>query len=361
MNVALTGLPLSGKTCLFDALAGGGVDSTAHPARPDRPNRASVAVPDPRRDWLAEHYETRKVTPVHMEVLDLPGLAVGRSDLAAQNTAITEHLRRADALAYVLRAFENPRAPHPRGRIDPPADRDILFGEFLIQDLDTTLRRIEKLAKAVQKPTPEREARRRELELLERIREALESEQPIQDVARSEAERTMLRGFAFLTLKPTLSVINVGEDDASDPAAAAARWPDIPEPRVALAASIESEIARLPAEEREPFLEDMGLARLHVGDVCRTVYRALDRITFYTVGEKEVAARSVPRGATAVEAAGEVHTDMARGFIRAEVIPYDHLREAGSAKDARAAGHYRVEGRDYVVQDGDILLFHFSR
>lgn len=358
MNAVLTGLPLAGKTCLFDALSGGAVDSAANPARPDHPNAAMVVLPDPRLDWLADHYRAPKRTPVQIEFLDLPGLAPGRADLASQNTAILEYLRRADALVGVLRGFESSRVP---GRTDPKADLAVLHGEFLLSDLDITLRRIEKLEKQVAKPLAERETLRRELEFLGRCRLAIEAEQPLHGVVRSDAERNILRGFAALTEKPVLTVLNVGEDQAGDPAAAAARQAGLPQPLVALCASLEAEIARLAPEERPAFMKEMGLDRLRAEDVILGVHAALNRITYFTCGEKEVAARSVVRGTTAPDAAGEVHTDMAKGFIRAEVVAYEDLKRAGGMKQARAEGHVRIEGRDYVVQDGDVILFHFSR
>jgi len=358
VTIALAGLPLSGKTCLFDALSEGAVDSAAHHARPDHPNTASVAVPDERLDWLREHYGVPKRVPVHLDWIDLPGLTPGRSDLAAQNTAITEHLRRADALVYVLRAFESDKVP---GRVDPQADHETLYSEFLLADLAVIERRAEKVEGQLTKPLPNRDALRQELAFLARCREALEAEQPLQAVPQTEAERNLLRNFAALTLKPVVTVLNVDEHDAGRPEEVAASYAALPAPVLPLCASLESEIRSLPIEEQAAFLEEMGLDRLHTPDLLRSVHDALDRITFYTTGEKEVAARSLPRGATAVDAAGNVHTDMAHGFIRAEVVSFDNLKAAGDIKQAKADGHVRLEGRDYVVQDGDVIFFHFSR
>ena len=358
MNVALAGLPLAGKTCLFDALSQAAVDSAASPARADHPNIATVALPDQRLDWLYEHYRPEKRVPVRIEFLDLPGLAPGRSDLAAQNTAILEHLRRADALVYVLRAFESDRVP---GRVDPKADRDVLDGEFLISDLDVILRRIEKIEGQIAKPLPDRDALKHELEFLSRCREALEAEKPLHDIAQTGAERGILRNFAALTGKPVVTVLNVGERHAGQPRKGAEAYAGLGRPLIALCASLEAEISQLPPDERGAFMDEMGLDRMHAIDLLPAVHQVQDRITFYTTGDKEVAARSIPRDATAVDAAGDVHTDMARGFIRAEVVTFDDLKSAGDVKQARADGHVRLEGRDYVVQDGDIILFHFSR
>jgi hypothetical protein len=358
VKVALAGLPMSGKTCLFTALSCGVIDSAASPARADRPNAATVALPDERLDWLAEHHKAPRRTPVQMEWIDVPGLSPGRAELSTQNTAILEHFRKSDALVHVLRAFESARVP---GRADPKADLATLHSDFLVSDLDVILRRIEKIEKQVTKPTPEREALKRELEFLGRCREALEAERPLHEVVRSDAERAVLRGFQALTEKPALTVLNVGEVDAGNPEAVAAKSSDLASPLVALCASLEAEIGVLAPEERASFMGEMGLARLHTADVLWGVHNALGRITYFTVGEKEAAARSIPRGTNAVLAAGEVHTDMARGFIRAEVVTFEDFKRAGGLKQARADGHARVEGRDYIVQDGDIILFHFSR
>jgi hypothetical protein len=358
MKITLTGLPLAGKTCLFNALTGGAIDSSASPARADRPNAAMIALPDDRLDWLSEHYKTVKRTPIQMEWIDLPGLAPGQADLASQNTAITEHLRRADLLVNVLRAFDSSRLP---GKVDPKSDRDRLRGEFLLSDLDTVLRRIEKIEKQITKPVPDREALKRELEFLGRCREAIEAERPLHEVVKNDAERTILRGFTALTEKPSVTVLNVGEDHAGDPEAVAAEHAGLGQPLIALCASLEAEIGQLPAADRATFMGEMGLARMHTEELLKAVYAALGRITYFTAGEKEVAARSIRKGADAVESAEEVHSDIARGFIRAEVVTYEDFKRCGSLKEARAQGHYRLEGRAYVVQDGDIMLFHFSR
>jgi len=358
VNIALAGLPLAGKTCLFDALSEGAVDASVNPARADHPNTALVAVPDERLDWLNDHYRAKKRVPISLEWVDLPGLASGRSDLASQNTAITEHLRRAEAIVYVLRAFASGSVP---GRVDPIADRAALAGEFLLADLAVIERRVEKVEAQMAKPIPNRDALKQERAFLDRCLEALEAEQPLQGVPQTVAERDLLRSFAALTLKPTITVLNVDENDAGDPAAVAAAHPDVPAPVFALCASLEAEIRSLPPDERESFLSEMGLDRLHTPDFLRVVHDALDRLTFYTAGEKEVTARSLPRGSSAVDAAGAVHTDMAKGFVRAEVVTFDDFKAAGGLKQAKADGHARLEGRDYVVRDGDVILFHFTR
>jgi hypothetical protein len=317
-----------------------------------------IAVPDPRLDWLSEHYQTKKRTPVQMEWLDLPGLAPGHADLAAQNTAIREYLRRADALVCVLRAFESSRVP---GKVDPRSEWAALHAEFVLSDLDTTLRRIEKLEKQVLKPVADREALKKELEFLGRCKEALEAERPLHGVAQTDTERNILRGFASLTEKPILAVLNVGEDHAGHPDEVAAKYADLGRQRVALCASLEAEIVKLPSEDRPTFMTEMGLDRLHTHDVVLGVYGALNRITYFTGGEKEVAARSIVRGTTAPASAEEVHTDIAKGFIRAEAVSFEDFKRSGSLKQAKADGHVHSEGRDYVVQDGDVILFHFSR
>jgi hypothetical protein len=349
---------MSGKTCLFNAVTAGAVDAVATPARADRPNYATAWLPDERLDWLSAHYKAPKRTPVPLEFADLPGLAPGRSDLASQNTAIMEHWRRADVLVAVLRAFESSRVP---GRADPRADRAVLHGEFVVSDLDVVLRRIEKIEKQITKPVAEREALKRELEFLGHCREALEAERPLHEIVRSDAERAILRGFCCLTEKSMLSVLNVGEEEAGHPEKALAKYPDLGPSGYALCASLEAEIRQLPPDDRAAFMAELGLARLHAPDLLKTIHKAAGRITFFTGCEKEVAARSILAGANAVQAAEEVHTDMARGFIRAEVVTFEDFKRAGSLKQARADGHVRLESRDYVVRDGDVILFHFNR
>jgi len=362
MRVALAGLSLSGKTSLFDALGRHAVDSHAHPARADHPNVAAIKIPDERVDWLAQLHGSPKATYATFDLVDLPGIVLGDGLGSAERPRILADLRQADAIVYCLRAFHAGVVPPPKGSVDPLRDYQDLRGEFLVCDLDTVMRRIEKIEATLKKPLPRKEQdhHRHELALLEKCQEALEAEQSLRPLLERAEDEAMVRGFAFLTQKPAIVVLNVDESDAADPSAALEPFDQVEGPRFAVCAGAESEILQLPPEEQAPFLEDMGLSELRSAQLVHDIYKALDHIIFLTSNESETRAWAVPRGSTALEAAAAVHTDLAHGFIRAEVIAYDDLREAGSEKDVRAAGKFRVEGKEYVVQDGDILLIRFS-
>jgi len=259
-------------------------------------------------------------------------------------------------LALVLRGFHDASVPAYRDRVDFAADLAELKDEMLFSDLEQVAARAEKLQAALKKPTPQREEQARELALMDRLRQTLEAEKPLTQAVSSEAEEKMVRAFAFLTLKPTLVVVNCDEDAAAQPGPAEVGG----YPAIRLSAKIEEEIALLPPAERGEFMTDLGIAEAAGDRLARACHRGMNLISFFTHGDKEARAWTVPAGTDAVTAAGEIHTDMARGFIRAEVIAFDDLKAAGSEKAARAAGKYRLEGKSYLVQDGDVIHFRFS-
>jgi GTP-binding protein YchF len=362
MKVALAGLSLSGKTTLFDALSHHAVDSAAHPARADHPNVAAVKVHDERVDWLARLTGSAKATHLSMELLDLPGIVLGDGPGSADRPRIIAHMRQADAIVYCLRAFQSQAVPPPKGSVDPKRDYRDLRSEMLVADLDTVVRRIEKVRSALKKPLPkpEREHDRHELALLERCQQTLESEESLRPLLEDPEEAALVSGFGFLTQKPAIVVLNIGEADVGRTAEVTAPLADAGPPVFAVCARAESEILDLAPEEQVPFLEDLGLRELQSDRLVHDVYRALDRVVFLTTNDAETRAWAVPRNTSAAGAAGAVHSDMARGFIRAEVVAFDDLRRAGSEKGVRAAGKFRLEGKDYLVQDGDILQIRFS-
>jgi len=355
MRVALVGPPFSGKSTVFAAVAEAG-GSEVHLERPDTEHLAVVKVPDERLDWLFEHYRPGKRVHAEMEFLDVPGLDLTTEASRQRSRSHWPAVRQSDAIGFVLRAFADDAVPAYRDRVDPAGDLAELTDELLFSDLEQATARIEKLTAALTRPTPDRDEHARELELMERLRAALEAEKPLTEAVAGEAEEKAVRAFAFLTLKPSVVVVNCDEDAAAGggPAAMGGR------PVVRLSAKIEEEIAALPAEERGPFMEAMGIETPAAEKLIRSCYDALDLVTFFTHGEKEARAWSVPAGTDAVTAAGEVHTDMARGFIRAEVVAFEDLRAAGSDKAARAAGKFRLEGKSYVVRDGDVIHFRFN-
>jgi hypothetical protein len=352
MKVVIVGFPYSGKSTLFSAVSGlarDGLNSAGE-------NLAAVKVPEPRLAWLAELYKPRKYTETSIDFVDLPGGAEGE----AEHAGFARHLptlRQADALLVVLRAFESDSVPKHRNRIDPPADLRMLREEMLLADLEISDNRIQKLEKAITKPTPNREHDERELALLRRCRDALEAEKPLVTVIQPGEEEKLLRSFGFLTQKRMIVLVNVGEDRIG---AEPALRDEHAVATFALCASVEADIIQLSPEERGEFMQEWGITELARDRVIRTCLDALNVICFFTVGEDEVRAWPIPRGAPAVEAAGKIHSDLARGFIRAEVVGYDDFRAAGTMRDAKAAGKVRQEPKGYVVQDGDIINIKFN-
>ncbi len=356
MRVCLLGPPMSGKTTLFSAVVEAG-GTTVDLSRPDQPHSAMVKVPDGRVDRLAEIHERPRAIHPDFELLDLPGLDLSGEAGRTRARASGPAMRQSDMLVFVVRSFADETVPPYRGRVDPAADVLELRDEMLFADLEQVANRIEKLEAAVKKPTPDRDEQRRELAVMRRLRESLENEEPISAAIDTAAEAPFLRSFAFLSLKPVFAVLNRGEDETGP------GKPCVIEslPAMVLSAKIERELAQLPPDEREEFLSVMDLDEPAAGRFIRACYDRLDLVTFLTVGDRECRGWSVPAGTSAVAAAGKIHTDIARGFIRAETVAYDDFIAAGGAiREARARGTVRLEGKDYIVQDGDIIQFRFN-
>ena len=355
MKVALVGPPRSGKSTLFAAVAeAGGSHIDIH--RPDQPHLAVVKVPDGRVLWLADHYKPKKITFAELEFHDLPGFDL--TDEAGRTRARNHWaaMRQCDMLVFVLRDFDDPAVAAYRDRIDPKADLDELLAEMLFADMDQVIARIARLEAALKKPTAHRNEQARELELMTRLRDALESERPIASAIAGEAEGKLLRSFGFLSQKPALAVVNRGEGASR----VAGETTLCGLPVLELSAKIEEEIAQLPPDERKEFLADLGVEASARDRLVQACYARLNLVSFLTAGEDECRAWTIPAGTDAVTAAGEIHSDIARGFIRAETVAFDDLRAAGDMKGVRAAGKVRLEGKTYVVQDGDIINFRFS-
>ena len=355
MRVVLIGPPLSGKSTLFAAVAAAG-GSSVNLSRPDQPHLAVVKVPDARLDWQAELYKPKKVTHAELEFYDLPGLNL--SDEAGRNRAKTHWsaMREADMLVFVVRLFDDPATPAYRNRLDPAGDVEELLAEMIFADLDQVTARCQKLAQAVRKPGTRRKEQLQELELMRRLRETLEADRPIASAVWSETEAKLIRSFAFLSQKAALVVLNCSEQALAEPASEQLALL----PSLKLSAKIEQEIARLPAEDRPEFLADLGLAAAARQRLIQACYQRMNLISFLTVDQKECRVWSVPAGTDAVSAAGCVHSDLARGFIRAETVAFDDLHAAGDMKAAKAAGKVRLEGKNYVVRDGDVIYFRFN-
>lgn len=348
MKVAIIGLPQSGKSTVFSAVTCKPTD----PYAPPEPKHAMVHVPDERLAFLAKMHNPKKVIEATIEFIDVPGCSLddpkGREDWKR----IAPTARQADLLVLVVRDFVNDSVPAHKNRIDPGADFAEMWSELVFADLDMVTTRVERLEKALKKPTKTHDLEKKELTLLTRCREVLESEEPVSSVIQSDDDRKLVASFALLTEKPILCVRNVSDDAAND---ATPLDVEHVETSIALSASIEAEIAMLEPEDRAVFMADLGLTTLARERLIQICYKAVGLISFLTMGADECRAWPVRAGSTAVEAAGKVHTDLAHGFIRAETIAYDDLVEYGDEKGVKAAGKARKEGKDYIVKDGDIL------
>ncbi len=355
MRLGIIGLPGSGKTTLFNALTHSSLP-TGMSTGQFEVHTAVVNVPDPRVDKLKAMYKPRKTTYTQVTYVDIGGLdkGIGEGGLKGQ---FRNELAQLDGFLHVVRVFQNDNVPHPSGSIDPMRDIQMLDGEFLLTDLVAVEQRIEKLdAESRRKGRTMEKALIDEMELMQRIKAHLESDKPLRDLGLTEAEIKPLRGYGFLTLKPTLIVLNAGEDGTA---------PEIDYPHeksrvVTLQARIEAELSQLDPEDAAVFMEEYGITELSAQKVIRLSYELMAIQSFFTVGEDEVRAWSIGIGATAPEAAGAIHTDLQKGFIRAEVMAYDDLIAGGSEAALKATGKLRLEGRDYIVKDGDIVHIRHS-
>lgn len=356
MRLGIIGLPNSGKTTIFNALTRGNLPTGAATSGQFEVNTAVVNVPDPRVDKLSEMYKPRKTTYTQVTYVDVGGLekGVGEGGLKGQ---FRNELAQVDGFVHVVRAFQDENVPHPYETVDPKRDIEILDGEFLLTDLVTVESRIEKLeAELRRKGRTAEKAVTDEMEVMTRLKNQLEAEQPLRDLGLTEAEIKPLRGYGFLTLKPVLIVLNTDEKNP----AITLDYPHEHSKVVALQGKIEAELAQLDPEDAQVFMEEYNIAELSAAKVIRLSYELMAIQSFFTVGEDEVRAWSVSVGATAPEAAGVIHSDLQKGFIRAEVMHYDDLIAAGSEAAMKQQGKLRLEGKDYVVKDGDIVHIRFN-
>jgi GTP-binding protein YchF len=367
MQIAIVGLAGSGKTTVFNTLTRGHAETGGFGGM--ELHVGVVKVPDERLDRLAAIFKPKKIVQADVTYVDLPAPPasseghVGTEDLPAEHLA---RLRDSDALLHVVRAFEDPANPHPEGSVDPGRDLDRLDTEFLLADLALVDRRLERLKTSGRHGTAaEREANEREEAILVRLKAALEAGSPIRDVELEPEEEKAIRGFRFLTQKPVLILLNVGEGDlgaAPERVQAVAASYDHRNAIVdALSARIEMELGELEPDEAAVFMEELGIAESSLDRVIALSYRLLGLISFLTAGPDEVRAWPIRDGSTAVDAAGAIHTDLAKGFIRAETVAYDDLLELGSMAEAKKAGKLRSEGKTYRVRDGDVVEILFSR
>ena len=355
MNVGIIGLPLSGKSTIFDAVAGG---HEAQSHDPTKPRVVTVKVPDERMEWLREHCNPKKFTLDSIEYIDFAGL-FDTSPEAPRDSRVFSEVRACEALMIVLRGFLDDALPHPEGSVDPARDLRFIEAEMLLADLDMIERRVEKLEVQITKPTPTVEQVKLELAVLLRCRDAVNEEQPIKSIKLNSDEEKAIRGFRFLTAKEAVVVINIGDDQEIDDSwreAIVRKYAHV----VFVRGRIEAEIAELEEVDRAEFLADMGIEESARDRLIHSSMGALGRGNFFTIGGDEVKAWPLDPGDTALDCAGKIHTDLARGFIRAEVVHFDDLKECGSMKEVKALNKSRLEGKDYEVQDGDLLDVRFS-
>ena len=384
LTIGIIGLPQSGKTTLFNALTKADAPIGGYATGTVQANVAVVQVPDPRLQPLADIFHPKKTTYTTVEFVDVAGMgqanAGGKEERKGLSAEFIGHIRNADALAIVLRTFSNANVPHPNETVDPIRDLDSLNAELILTDLSTVEKRIERTQRAAKSGDKKYQ---QELETLHRLQEALSDLRPASEVELSQQEQGVLSELFLLTLKPRMYVLNVSEDvlgEAQDVLARVASGEDVANATgelqgivavaqrakregaevVAVSARLEAELTELPEEDAHEYLESLGLPQLGADRVIQVGYRLLNLITFLTAGEDEVRAWTVTKGAKAPEAAGKIHSDIERGFIRAEVTRYEDFIEAGSFAAAAKKGQQRLEGKEYVIQDGDIAHFRFN-
>lgn len=359
MRIAIIGLPNSGKTTVFNALTRSSVETAAFSSGQLEPNIATVKVPDSRLEALAKLYNPKKITYADVQYVDVAGISSGAAKGSGLPPALLNYIATADALLHVARAFEDATVPHPDGSINLARDIEAMDLELAFSDLAIIERRLARLEGEIGKMAQkDRELRIQERDLLLRLKEGLENEVPIRDVDLAEDEEKLIRGFQFLSGKPLLILANVGE-------AAIGTELDITYRHkhsavVALSGKVEAELAQLSDEDARAFMDDLGIAEPARERVIAKSYELLGLISFLTAGPDEVRAWPIKRGTPAVEAAGTIHSDIQRGFIRAQVIAFPDLIKAGSEAEGRKQGTLRMEGKQYIMQDGDVCHFMFN-
>ncbi|MBX0358282.1 redox-regulated ATPase YchF [Halobacillus sp. Nhm2S1] len=362
LTAGIVGLPNVGKSTLFNAITQAGALSANYPFATIDPNVGIVEVPDSRLEKLTELVNPKKTVPTAFEFTDIAGIVKGASKGEGLGNQFLSHIRQVDAICHVVRAFEDENITHVSGQVDPITDIETINLELILADLETVSKRMDRVAKMARQKDKEAVA---EYAVLEKLKDALEEETPARAVEFSSDQEKIVKGLHLLTSKPILYVANVSEDEIGE--ADNDRVKQIREfaakenaEVIVVCAKIESEIAELDNEEKEEFLDDLGIEESGLDQLIKATYNLLGLATYFTAGEQEVRAWTFKEGMTAPQAAGIIHTDFERGFIRAETVSYEDLVDAGSMAVARDRGRVRLEGKEYLVKDGDVIHFRFN-
>jgi ribosome-binding ATPase len=363
LTAGIVGLPNVGKSTLFNAITQAGAEAANYPFCTIDPNVGIVEVPDRRLDKLAEMFQPQRKVPTTFEFTDIAGIVKGASKGEGLGNKFLSHIRQVDAICHVVRCFDDENITHVSGKVDPVSDIETINLELILADLELVDKRIAKVEKLAKQKDKKAMA---EFEVLSMLKDAFEKELPARTIEFNEEQLKIVKGYQLLTIKPVLYVANVGEDDLLDSdgneyvrqvkAYAEKDHAEV----VVICAKIEAEIAELDGEEKSSFLKELGIEQSGLDQMIQKAYHLLGLATFFTAGAPEVRAWTFKQGMTAPQCAGIIHSDFEKGFIRAETVSYEDLMACGSMAAAREAGKVRLEGKDYLVQDGDIIHFRFN-